>query len=77
MGQNKLFSARQYLKQARQPILGPRGFEDLGRMAVYFWGAGEHYIYSNYFQGFGEKAHSFGDLGSPAKSKKNLNLKEK
>ena len=24
----------------------------------------------NYFQGFGEQAHSFGDLGSPAKSKK-------
>ena len=22
----------------------------------------------NYFQGFGEQAHSFGDLGSPAKS---------
>ena len=32
----------------------------------------------NYFQGFGEKAHSFGDLGSPAKNnKKNLNLKGK
>ena len=24
----------------------------------------------NYFQGFGEQAHSFGDLGSTAKSKK-------
>ena len=24
----------------------------------------------NYFQGFWEQAHSFGDLGSPAKSKK-------
>ena len=32
----------------------------------------------NYFQGFGEQAHSFGDLGSPAKKlKKNLTLKEK
>ena len=30
-----------------------------------------------YFQGFGEKVHSFGDLGSPAKKYKNLNLKEK
>ena len=25
----------------------------------------------NYFQGFGEQAHSFGDLESPAKKKKN------
>ena len=31
----------------------------------------------NYFQGFGEKANSFGDLGSPAKKQKNLTLKEK
>ena len=32
----------------------------------------------NYFQGYGEQAHSFGDLGSPAKKfKKNLTLKEK
>ena len=32
----------------------------------------------NYFQGFGEQAHSFGDLGSPAKKFfKNLTLKEK
>ena len=33
-----------------------------------------------YLQGFGEQAHSFGDLGSPVKSKgafKNLTLKEK
>ena len=30
----------------------------------------------NYFQGFWEQAHSFGDLGSLAKSKKN-HLKEK
>ena len=31
-----------------------------------------------YFQGAGEQAHSFGDLGSPAKKfKKNLTLKEK
>ena len=26
----------------------------------------------NYFQGFGEQAHSFGDLGSPAKSKNKI-----
>ena len=46
----------------------PMGFGDLGRMAIYF-------------QGAGEQAHSFGDFGSPAKSKKfnlnNLTLKEK
>ena len=42
----------------------PRGFGDLGRMAIYFQGAGGT---GNYFQGFGEQAHSFGDLGSPAK----------
>ena len=32
---------------------------------------------ATYFQGAGEQAHSFGDLGSPAKSFKNLTLKEK
>ena len=32
----------------------------------------------DYFQGFEEKTHSFGDLGRPAKKvKKNLSLKEK
>ena len=31
----------------------------------------------NYFQGFGEQAHSFGDLGSPTKSKKKSHLKAK
>ena len=32
----------------------------------------------NYFHGFREQVHSFGDLGSPAKKfKKNLTLKEK
>ena len=36
---------------------------DLGRMAFYFQGAGST---GNYFQGFCEQAHSFGDLGSPA-----------
>ena len=30
-----------------------------------------------YFQGIGEQAHIFGDLGSPAKKLKNLTLKEK
>ena len=31
----------------------------------------------NYFQGFGEQAHSFGDLGNPSKKAKNLTLKKK
>ena len=30
----------------------------------------------NYFQGFGEQANSFGDLGSPAKSFKKSHLKD-
>ena len=37
-------------------------------MAIYFQGAGST---GNYFQGFWEQAHSFGDLGSPAKKGKN------
>ena len=49
----------------RRHIIGPpMGIGDLGRMAIYFQGAGKHWYY---FQGFGEQAHSFGDLGSPAK----------
>ena len=45
------------------PLLGLQGF----------WGSGELFIFrelgstGNYLQGFGEQAHSFGDLGSPAK----------
>ena len=35
-------------------------------MAIYFQGAREHC--STYLQGFGEKALSFGDLGSTKKS---------
>ena len=31
----------------------------------------------NYFQGFGEQVHSFGDLGSPAKKLKKSHLKGK
>ena len=48
----------------------PRVLGDLGRMAIYF---GIPFIFrelgstGNNFQGFGEQAHSFGDLGSPAK----------
>ena len=42
----------------------PRSFGVLVRMAIYFQGAGS---IGNYLQGFGEQAHSFGDLGSPAK----------
>ena len=40
-----------------------------------FWGIWGEWLFifrelgstGNYFQGFGEQAHSFGDLGSPAK----------
>ena len=45
----------------------PRGFGDLGRMDIYFQGAGEHWYY---FRGAGEQAHNFGDLGSLAKKQK-------
>ena len=31
----------------------------------------------NYFRGAGEQAHSFGDLGSPAKKQKKIKIKEK
>ena len=31
----------------------------------------------NYFQGFGEQAHSFRDLGSPAKKEKKSHIKGK
>ena len=45
------------------------------------WGEGlfifrELWSIGNYFQGSGEQAHSFGDLGSPAK-KSNINLNKK
>ena len=40
-----------------------------------FWKSGEKWLFifrelwstGDYFQGFGAQAHSFGDLGSPAK----------
>ena len=51
-----------------------RDLGDLGRMAIHFRKLGS---IGNYFQGFGQQAHSFWDLGSPAKKGKNLNLKEK
>ena len=41
-----------------------RGFGNLGRMAIYFQGAGAHWLL---FLGIGEQAHNFEDLGSPAK----------
>ena len=45
----------------------PRGFEDLGRMTIYFRELGST---GNYFRGYREQAHNFGDLGSPAKKQK-------
>ena len=57
---------------------GPGGFGDMGRRDIFFRELGSTI---NYFQGFGEQAHSFGDLGSPAKKVKhefkNFTLKEK
>ena len=50
----------------------PRGFGDLGRMAIYFRDLGST---GNYFRGAGEQAHSFGDLGSPAKKQKKIKEK--
>ena len=46
----------------------PRGFGDLGRMAIYLQGAGST---GYYFRGAREQAHNFGDTGSLAKKKKN------
>ena len=43
---------------------GPRGFGDLGEWLFIFMELGST---GNYFQGIGEQAHSFGDLGSTAK----------
>ena len=49
--------------------MGPhRGFGDLGRMAIYFQGAGGGT--GNYFRGAGEQAHNFRDIGSLAKKQK-------
>ena len=45
----------------------PRGLGDLGEGIFIFR---ELRSTGNYFQGFSEQAHSFGDLGSPPKSKK-------
>ena len=53
-------------------LLGAQGFQVSGRMAIYFR---ELESTGNYLQGFGEQAHSLGDLGSPAKRKKNYHLK--
>ena len=41
-------------------------------MAIYFRDLGGT---GNYFRGAGEQAHSFGDLGSPAKKQKKNNGK--
>ena len=53
--------------------MAPRGLGDLGRIAFYFPGAGEHWYL---FRGAREQAHNFGDLGSLAKKAKK-NYKEK
>ena len=48
----------------RRYIIGPMGFGDLGEWLFIFRELGST---GNYFQGFGQQAHSFGDLGSPVK----------
>ena len=54
-------------KTVKERSEAPRGFGDLGRMAIYNSGScGALELFS----GFGEQAHSFWDLGSPAKSEK-------
>ena len=60
---------KSYKNGAEQKIdfqynLAPRDFGDLGRMAIYFRELGST---GSYFKGYGEEAHIFGDLGSPAK----------
>ena len=45
----------------------PRGFGDLGRMALIFREPGST---GNYFRGAREQAHNFGDIGSHAKKQK-------
>ena len=53
--------------------LGPPGV--LGIWGEWLFVFGELGSTGNYFQGFGEQAHSFGDLGSPAKQCKKNNFK--
>ena len=45
----------------------PWGFGDLGRIAIYFHGAKEHWYF---FRGAREQAHNFGDIESLAKKQK-------
>ena len=64
------------LKSRFQCIYGPPGV--LGIWGEWLFIFRELGSTGNYFQGFGEQAHSFGDLGSHAIFlKKNLTLKEK
>ena len=48
--------------------LWPWGLGDLGRMDIYFQGAGST---GDYFRGAKEQAHNFGDIGTLAKKQKN------
>ena len=49
--------------------MGPSGvFRDLGRMAIYFQGAGEHYFFSG---SWGALVTILGELGSLAKKQNN------
>ena len=64
-------------------LVGPQGFWGSGENSYFFsvsWGGGGGGT-GNYFMGYREQAHSFADLGSPAKKSKiilkNLTFKEK
>ena len=52
----------------------PRGLGGLRRISIFFRDLGSTV---NYFRGSGEQAHSFGDLGSPAKKQKKKKKKKK
>ena len=61
------------LQKSSFTFVAPQGF--LGS-----WGEGlfifrELGSTANYFRGAGEQAHNFGDLGSTAKKKKNINIR--
>ena len=71
----RLKKQQQDFKSPPPPVLvPPEVLEICGEWLFIFRELGSTGIY---FQGFREHAHSFGDLGSPAKNVENLTLKEK
>ena len=53
-----------------EPSLGPQGVLRIWRKLQFTFR--ELRSTGNYFQGFGQQAHSYGDLGSPAKKFKKI-----